>query len=130
VCSKRKCQNPEGYLALCNAFIDELAEAVERDEDFSYISSGYSRCLYNTDLGEEERPYTTAYFAILIDEVLNRCRTRQWGIRPAVPPPLEPPFQPSSHSSPPPSQKPAPKPATKAVPTAVPKPGPKPVARR
>ena len=34
--------------------------------------------LYDAQAGEEENPYTTAYFAVLIDVILSRCRTSGW----------------------------------------------------
>jgi hypothetical protein len=34
--------------------------------------------LYDEQAGEEEKPYTTAYFAILVDVILSRCRTKKW----------------------------------------------------
>jgi len=64
---KRKCGAAEEYLSFCNAFIEELAKVVGYED--------YCTCLY--DQGDE-RPYTTAYFAILVEEVLSRCRTYQW----------------------------------------------------
>jgi hypothetical protein len=72
---QRECQSTRDYLGLCNAFIKELTNVVEGHKD----SDQYGVCLYDKDLGEQEQPYTTAYFAILIDVVLSRCRTSKWG---------------------------------------------------
>jgi hypothetical protein len=53
------------YQSFSNAFIGRLIKECE--------SVDYKRILYNEELGEHERPFSPEYFAILIDEVLNRC---------------------------------------------------------
>jgi hypothetical protein len=83
-------------LALCNAFIEELIDFVEHryavpqqvivnprrhaHQVAAPAASQISR-LYAEELGEDEQEYSTAYFAILIDVVLSRCRTKQWRIQ-------------------------------------------------
>ena len=67
---KKKCSSAEEYLAFCNAFIEELTRAVCHED--------YRMSLYDKQLAEEEKPYTTAYFAILVEEILSRCRTNRW----------------------------------------------------
>ena len=65
---QRRCSSAKEYLSFCNAFYKDLAEAVKCEE--------YP--LYDEQVGEEEKPYTTAYFAILVEVILNRCRTSKW----------------------------------------------------
>jgi hypothetical protein len=65
---QRQCNSAEEYLSLCNAFYKQLAEAVKSGE--------YP--LYDEQAGEEEKPYTTAYFAVLVEVILCRCRTSEW----------------------------------------------------
>jgi hypothetical protein len=65
---QRQCSSANEYLSFCNAFYEELAEAVKCEE--------YP--LYDEQAGEEEKPYTTAYFAILVEVILSRCRTSKW----------------------------------------------------
>lgn len=51
---------------------------IEGCRDSSHASDGYEACLYDESLGEQEQPYTTAYFAIMIDVILSRYRTSHW----------------------------------------------------
>jgi serine/threonine protein kinase len=67
---QRKCENAKEYLSFCKAFVERIVDA--------YVSDEYVSSLYDRQLGEQEQPYTTAYFAILIDVILSRCRTCQW----------------------------------------------------
>jgi hypothetical protein len=53
------------YRSFSNTFIGRLIKECE--------SVDYKRILYNEELGEHEWPFSPKYFAILIDEVLNRC---------------------------------------------------------
>jgi hypothetical protein len=57
---QRKCGSSEEYLSFCDAFIEELTKTVCHEDYRSY--------LYDEQVGEDERPYTTAYFAILVEE--------------------------------------------------------------
>ncbi len=66
--SQRKCNSAKEYLSFCDAFYRELAKAAKFGE--------YP--LYDGQAGEKEKPYTTAYFAILVEVVLSRCRTNRW----------------------------------------------------
>jgi serine/threonine protein kinase len=68
ICFQRQCNSAEEYLSFCNAFYEQLAEAVKSGE--------YP--LYDRQAGEEEKPYTTAYFAVLVEVILSRCRTSAW----------------------------------------------------
>ncbi|KAI9704270.1 MAG: hypothetical protein M1836_007131 [Candelina mexicana] len=59
--------NADSYLLFCNAFIKCLIDAV--------CSGDYTHC-YTPD---EEKPYTNAYFKVLVDEILDMCRTQFGG---------------------------------------------------
>lgn len=65
---QRRCNSTKQYISFCNVFYEQLAEAVK--------SGDYP--LYDEQAGEEEKPYTTAYFAVLVEVILSCCRTSEW----------------------------------------------------
>ena len=94
--NQSKCKSTKEYLALCDAFIGELADFVDNHYAQACVSHEvvmndcgrppvpvtsaiyHDSPLYENGSGEEEQTYSTAYFAILIDVVLGRCRTKKW----------------------------------------------------
>ncbi|OAP63453.1 hypothetical protein AYL99_02680 [Fonsecaea erecta] len=65
-----QCSSADEYLTLCKVFVCELAKAAK--------SPTNSSCLYEEVTREEEKPYTTAYFSILLHRITNRCFTSHW----------------------------------------------------